>query len=153
MYVKPLTAEQLYDSLMIATQADQAGAGSYAEANERRQRFLREFLLIFGGNDEDEPSLFSGTIPQALMMMNGPLVEAAISADKGSYLSKVLWSDTLKSDADRIRHLYLAALSRNPSRRELTAAQSMLQSYRDKQAAYQDLYWALLNSNEFIFIH
>lgn len=153
MYVKPLTAEQLYDSLMIATQADKVGAGGYAEANARRQRFLREFLLIFGGNGEDEPSLFSGTIPQALMMMNGPLVEAAISADKGSYLSKVLWSDALHSDPDRIRQLYLAALSRNPSRREATASQTMLQSYRDKQAAYQDLYWALLNSNEFVFNH
>src|SRR5690606_24123234 len=27
LYVKPLTAEQLYDSLIVATQADQAGAG------------------------------------------------------------------------------------------------------------------------------
>jgi hypothetical protein len=153
LYVKPLTAEQLYDSLLVATQADQAGAGGYAEAQARRERFLREFLLIFGGNAEDEPSLFSGTIPQALMMMNGPLVQSAISSDKGSYLSKVLWSDALKTDNDRIRYLYLSALGRNPSSPELKASQSMLRSYRDKETAYQDIYWALLNSNEFVFNH
>jgi len=153
LYVKPLTAEQLYDSLIVATQADRAGAGGYAEAQARRERFLREFLLIFGGNAEDEPSLFSGTIPQALMMMNGPLVQSAISSDKGSYLSKVLWSDVLKSDNDRLRYLYLSALGRNPSSRELKASQAMLRGYRDKEAAYQDIYWALLNSNGFVFNH
>ena len=153
MYVKPLTAEQLYDSLIIATQADRAGAGGYAQANERRRRFLREFLVTFGGNEEDEPSLFSGTIPQALMMMNGPLVDAAVSSEKGSVLYQALWNDALNSDNDRIRHLYLAALGRNASRREANAAQTMMQGYRDKEAAYQDLYWALLNSNEFVFNH
>jgi len=148
MYVKPL-----YDSLLIATQADQVGAGGYAEAEQRRQRFLREFLLIFGGNEEDEPTLFSGTIPQALMMMNGPLVQSAISADKDSYLGKLLWSDAINTDTDRIRYLYLAALGRTPTSRELKASQAMLRGYRDKVDAYQDIYWALLNSNEFVFNH
>ncbi len=114
---------------------------------------MREFLLIFGGNDEDEPSLFSGTIPQALMMMNGSLVATAITADKGSYLGKVLWSDALKSDTERIRYLYLAALGRNPTSTELKASQTMIASYRDKVDAYQDIYWALLNANEFVFNH
>jgi hypothetical protein len=65
----------------------------------------------------------------------------------------VLSSDRLNSDPARIRHLYLAALGRNPTRREASVSQKLIAGNRDKQAAYEDLYWALLNSNEFVFNH
>ena len=32
-------------------------------------------------------------------------------------------------------------------------ATRLIRGNRDKLAAYQDLFWALLNSNEFIFVH
>ncbi|QDU37576.1 hypothetical protein Mal4_18910 [Maioricimonas rarisocia] len=153
MYVKTLNAEQLYDSLLVATNAHQSGQSGYEQSERQRQRWLRDFLRIFGGNEEDEPTLFSGSIPQALLMMNGELVNKAISAEKGSYLYTVLADSRLRNDSARVQRLYQAALGRTPSRFELSKIQQLIRGNPDKVAAYQDLYWALLNSNEFIVNH
>ena len=153
MYVKTLTAEQLYDSLIIATGAHQAGQSGYEQAQEQRERWLQEFLRIFGGNDEDEPTLFSGSIPQALMMMNGELVQKAVSAEKGSYLNTILTNKQLRSDNARLQQIYLAALGRIPTRSEIGPLSQFVRRHPDKLAAYQDIYWALLNSNEFVVNH
>lgn len=151
VYVKTMTAEQLYDSLITATSAHQSGAGNYERAEQQREQWLRDFLRIFGGNEDDEPTLFSGSIPQALMMMNGPLVEKAISAEKGSYLHTILTDS--QSDAGKIQSLFVSALGRMPTRPEMNQINGLMRYNRDKVAAYQDLYWALLNSNEFIVNH
>ena len=153
MYVKTMTAEQLYDSLLIATNAHKSGVGNFAQAEQQRERWMQDFLRIFGGNEEDEPTMFSGSIPQALLMMNGPLVEKAISAEKGSYLHSVLSNPQFRSDNQRIQALFVSALGRIPSRFELSKFSGAVRGSRDKLSAYQDLYWALLNSNEFIVNH
>jgi len=108
-------------------------------------------VIAFGTDEGDETTTFNGTIPQALMMMNGELVGNAVSADKGGYLREALGGD--EKDSVRIRKLYLATLSRNPNSREVSTATRLLKASPDKLAAYQDLFWALLNSNEFIFVH
>ncbi|MGE0373848.1 MAG: DUF1549 and DUF1553 domain-containing protein [Planctomycetaceae bacterium] len=153
MYVKPMTAEQIYDSLLVATGAESVGPDGFEQAERQRREWLREFLLIFGGNDEDEPAQFNGSISQALLMMNGPLVLRASSPETGGALQSVLNDDQLSSDIQRIRHLYLASLGRNPSRRESAAAQKMVSAAKEKWTAYQDLYWVLLNANEFVLNH
>lgn len=153
MYVKPMQVEQLYESLLVATSANAAGQGSYEAAQGKREEWLRQFMRIFGADDGEEPTLFSGTIPQALLMMNGPLVQNAISAEKGSYLNEVLSNPSYKKDPDRIRALYLAALGRTPTSTEVKNMSGMMSRYPTPLMAYQDLYWALLNSNEFIVIH
>ncbi len=173
MAVKPFTAEQLYDSLLVAAQAGgQSAAGGetasrvavggempnrkgtgFVRSAQQRRRWMREFLVIFGGNEQDEPTNFDGSIPQALMMMNGPLIQQALQTGTGGTLDAVLSNERLRSDKQRIQSLYLASLGRRPSRRELTAAQQMIAANSDKRAAYQDLFWALLNSNEFVFNH
>ena len=87
------------------------------------------------------------------MLMNSELTEKAVSAEPGSFLYQVLSSS--ESDADKFRTLYLAALSRYPSRGEVTKARKLFRTYgpEGRVTAFQDLFWALLNSNEFIFIH
>ena len=60
------------------------------------------------------------------------------------------------SEPQKIQDLYLAALSRHPTRSEISKVQKMLNanSYRtNKLIGYQDLFCALLNSNEFVLIH
>ena len=152
MYVKGMEAEQLYDSLIVATGAHKAGGSGWEESERQRQTWLRQFVIAFGTDENDEATTFNGTIPQALMMMNGELVTKATSAERGSFLNTVL--SGAASDAARIRRLFLSTLTREPSRRELAAAQQLLKDNRDDLiSAYQDLYWALLNSNEFISNH
>jgi hypothetical protein len=151
MYVKQMEAEQLYDSLLVATNADQTGNMGYDEILRQRQMWLRQFITSFGTDEGDESSTFNGSIPQALMMMNGPLINKAIDFQSGSFLYDVVLNS---KDADqRIRKLYLAALSRLPNRSEVTTANRLVGQNPDSPNGYQDLFWALLNSNEFIMVH
>jgi hypothetical protein len=49
----------------------------------------------------------------------------------------------------KVEHLYLAALDRQPVAREVTAASELLAASGDHQvAALEDVWWALVNSNE-----
>jgi len=151
MYLKSMSAEQLYDSLIIATNAHKSGRSNWEQAEQLRQQWLQQFILAFGTDENDESTTFNGTIPQALMMMNGELVQNALSEKNGSFLHSVL-TDKGNEQA-KLRYLYLSTLSRPPSPRELSAARNVLRGARSPLEAYQDLYWALLNSNEFICNH
>lgn len=150
LYIKSMEAEQLYDSLIVATNAHRSGRSSWDQAEQQRQRWLQQFVIAFGTDEGDETTTFNGTIPQALMMMNGELVGNAVSADKGGFLREALSEEA--KDTDRIKNLYLATLSRMPNSREISTARKLMKG-SDPLAAYQDLFWALLNSNEFIFVH
>lgn len=151
VYLKSMSAEQLYDSLIVATNAHKSGRSSWDQAEEKKRQWLQQFILAFGTDEGDESTTFNGSIPQALMMMNGDLVKDAINAQKGSYLNTILVETP--QDKDRIRRLYLTTLGRTPNTKEVQMAQGLLKFNTDKLAAYQDMFWALLNSNEFIFIH
>ena len=154
MYVKSMSAEQLYDSLIVATEAHKSGRSSWADAEKQRQQWMQQFVVAFDTDENDEATTFNGTIPQALMMMNGPLTENAINTKPGSFLYRVLAARG--NDANRVTKLYLSALSRRPTKNEMGKLTQFFRSRRtdaDRLAGYQDLYWALLNSNEFIFIH
>ena len=154
MYVKSMSAEQLYDSLIVATEAHKSGRSSWAAAEKQRQRWMQQFVVTFDTDENDEATTFNGTIPQALMMMNGELIANAINTKPGSFLYRVLAARG--TDATRVRKLFLSALSRYPTRKESVGLLKFLKFKRTKKEkleAYQDLYWALLNSNEFIFVH
>ncbi|MBT4866807.1 MAG: DUF1553 domain-containing protein [Planctomycetaceae bacterium] len=152
LYVKQMQAEQLFDSLIVATEAHKSGRLNWDQAEQKRQQWMRQFVVAFNTDENDESTTFNGTIPQALMMMNGDLIQDAVSIEKGSFLRRVLEENG--PDSKKIRRLYFSALSRAPTRKEIGAATKMIRARQaDKIEAYQDLYWALLNSNEFIFIH
>ncbi|MBI3860681.1 MAG: DUF1553 domain-containing protein [Planctomycetia bacterium] len=151
MYLKSMSAEQLYDSLIIATGAHKSGSGSWEKAESTRQRWMQQFVQAFGTDENDESTSFDGTIPQALMMMNGELITNALSDAKGTLLYDVL--NGKSKPVEKVKSLYQATLSRAPSAREIQTANKILQSASSPLEAYQDLYWALLNSNEFIMNH
>ena len=73
MYLKSMQAEQLYDSLIVATNAHQSGRSDWAKAEGQRQQWMDQFVVAFGTDENDESTTFNGTIPQALMLMNGAL--------------------------------------------------------------------------------
>ena len=112
---------------------------------------MQQFVQAFGTDENDESTTFDGTIPQALMMMNGELIQNALSDAKGTLLYDVLNDKT--KPTEKVKQLYLATLSRPPSAREIKTADKILAGAATPLEAYQDLYWALLNSNEFIMNH
>ena len=151
MYVKTMSPEQLYDSLIIATEAHKAGQSTWTDAETKKGQWMQQFVVAFDTDEADEATSFNGTIPQALMMMNSELVQNAISTEKGTYLNNVLSGKG--NDMTKINQLYESVLGRKPTRTELTKFNEIVRKYPNKLWAYQDMFWALLNSNEFIFNH
>lgn len=171
-YLRQMNAEQLYESLLEATAADQTKQDA-AERLQARTAWLRQFTIAFGTDEGDEATTFDGTIPQTLMMFNGELVREATRLDQPTILAQVVASPM--RPAAKIEHLYLAALARRPDVKERTLASEIVAaaasagkgpewkegaspgnsdraSYDPVAIAFQDLWWALLNSNEFILI-
>ena len=151
-YLRQMEAEQLYESLLVATAADET-VKNPERRDEVRERWLRQFNTAFGTDDGGEATSFNGSIPQALTLMNGPLVKRATGNGRGSMLARVAASPQL-NNGEKIRYLYLAAFSRRPTRQEIALSNELLAA-RDGNvgAALQDIWWALLNSNEFILNH
>jgi hypothetical protein len=152
MTLKPMSPEQLFDSLLVATSAHKAGGGG--DLAKRRDAWLKQFVTTFGNDEQDESTSFQGTIPQALMMMNGELMSKATGGQAGSFLNDLAEQAGLQrhspADVYIISRLYLAALSRFPSPQELATARRYFGSFPDTAGVMEDLFWALLNSNEFI---
>jgi hypothetical protein len=150
-YLRQMEAEQLYESLLVATAADSTLKG--ARRDNMKERWLRQFTTAFGTDEYDEATTFNGSIPQALALMNGELVQRATGNSPGSMLYRVAHDPKL-DNAERIRYLYLAALSRLPTRPELAISNELLVARSGNVgAALQDIWWALLNTNEFILNH
>jgi hypothetical protein len=149
-YVRQMQAEQLYESLLTATEADQASRTE--DAAKTKDKWLAQFIIAFGTDEGDDSTTFNGSIPQALMMFNGELIKQATSTGKGGFLDKVATSSM--SPSQKIDVLYKAALGRVPAAKERQMATALLGARKgDVAAALQDVWWAVLNSNEFIINH
>lgn len=168
-YIKPLSAEQFFYSMLQATgferlqqiqmEGNKRTGGEDREnmlrdIENRKREHLQKFLFLLNNGEMEEIEAFNGTIPQALMMINGSIVnDSANHADRGSFVNYVLgkWRDPL----ERMAYIYLNVLSRLPTAKEKTYFQRYIDRslYRNKDLAYEDLYWVLLNSAEFSLNH
>ena len=58
-----------------------------------------------------------------------------------------------KTDEQIVTVLYLAAVCRKPTDKELEARLAHINSKEDRVAALEDVCWAIINTNEFLFQH
>ncbi len=150
-YSRQLPAEEVYNSLVQAAQIRKTAANE-TEVEQARVDWLAQFNRPMGTDDADEESHFSGGIGQSLIMMNGDLMRRAASSQQAGLLKTVTQSK-LKFD-EKVSHLFLSALSREPTRREQESSRTILaNSGGNESVALEDIWWALLNSNEFILDH
>jgi hypothetical protein len=89
-----------------------------------------------------------GTIPQALFLMNGPLVNDRTKAKPGTVLGEILSS--APNDRAALGMLYLRILSRQPTNHEVEICGRYLASVGDRVEAFEDIYWSLINTTEFL---
>jgi len=150
-YPRQMRAEQLYDSLLTATRADKTGSSS-VQRNENRNEWLRQFVIAFGTDENDEASTFNGTIPQVLALFNGDLVRQATSTADGSFLEEVS-QNTKTNTRQKLNQLFRAALARNATAEERQWANKAFTESGAVTVALQDVWWVLLNTNEFILNH
>ncbi|MEM9585697.1 MAG: DUF1549 domain-containing protein [Planctomycetota bacterium] len=149
-YLRQMSAEQLYQSLVTAT--DAASSGSYEEQEQQRRRWLQQFVVAFGTDEGDEATTFNGSIPQALMLFNGELSKNATSLAEGGFLDRL--AEQSRSPKDAVTRLFMTGLARRPTKKEMTiASQLMAAREGNPKEMLQDLWWAILNSNEFIMQH
>ncbi|MEO1616878.1 MAG: DUF1549 domain-containing protein [Planctomycetota bacterium] len=149
-YLRQMSAEQLYQSLVAASGG--ASQGTYEQQESKRREWLRQFVVAFGTDEGDEATTFDGSIPQALMLFNGELTRNATSTKTGSFLDRVMQSG--KSTRERLTRVYMAGLARRPTSREVRIASELYRAREGKEIEMlQDVWWAILNSNEFIMQH
>ena len=157
-----LRADQIYDALeqafdldkvakVVAAAARKKGAGKAAQGvtEEKAEDRLRTVVEHAFGVDPSIPGGdVVGTIPQALYMMNSPLVTRAVQARPGTMLGQLLAA--AGSPREAVEALYLRTLARRPSAKELAVSLKYLESVGNPREGFEDLLWALVNSTEFI---
>jgi hypothetical protein len=89
------------------------------------------------------------TLSQALHLLNGDTVNSKI---KTGGVLKALQSQGLPP-LDVVEQLYLRCLSRQPTSEELDALRPLFAEGSNVNQGLEDVFWALLNSREFLFNH
>jgi hypothetical protein len=169
MPLRGLSAEQLYDSIAVATgyreggQALPPGVVVFGNNGSPRADFLNRFA-----NQSEKATEVQTSILQALSLMNGRLVASATDLKNSETLAGVLDSPFMDTEA-RVEALYLAALTRKPKPKELGRLVKFVEAGgaaadegppagdAEKERRYNnalaDVFWALLNSGEFFLNH
>jgi hypothetical protein len=153
MSVRGLTPEQVFDSLVVATgykDPFRDRRNRFFNPNSPRQMFTSKFQV-----GTEKPIEHRTSIPQALAMMNNGLIADLTNPDKGELLAAVAHASFM-DPAAKVETIYLAALGRKPT----TAESKKYVAYVERggttsnpKQALADVYWALLNSPEFILNH
>lgn len=151
-----LRSDQIYASLTqtlgIEAQATRAFAAGMSMRGGMRgpgaDPGRRAFSELFGFDPSTPREDLVGTVPQALFMMNSPIVNALAQARGDTKLSRVL--NRYDDDGDAISELYLMALSREPTDREKQINLDYIREVGDRREAFEDILWSLLNSTEFL---
>ena len=92
-----------------------------------------------------EPSL-----SQALHLLNGDVTHNRI---RSGGLVNQLVNQEKTPPSETLEFLYRRTLCRPPTKEEAAPILAVVEKEEDKRAIFEDVFWALLNSKEFIFNH
>jgi hypothetical protein len=149
-YPTRLRADALWESLNgvlgtigIPLPAQQRRPGLMGARTGMEALFKQEFSF--------DPSLkadeVDGSISQALLMMNNPVINQRIQAKGTNLLARIL--SAYPEDREAIKMVYLRSLARKPTDREMEKCCQYIDNSESRASAFEDILWALLNSTEF----
>jgi hypothetical protein len=177
--VRPLTSEQLFRTLLTATGADDmlrrrsrgeppgsAGRGpsrgawdplrgphTVDRAERQIERALREYRFTFDDDEMADADSFDGSMPQALLLLNGEVTNSGARAGEDGVLDGIL--RRTRNPAERLRDMFLAAYTRPPTVEEAAWMLPQLTegARRQGRQAYEDAFFSLLISSESVTNH
>jgi len=142
-----LRADQLFSSLVTVLQMPDSVTGA---TRQRSSRFSPRngFNAVFGFDPSTRRGDISGSIPQALLMMNSPQIGQYVLARPDRMLGRLL--NEVSDDRQAIRELYVQVLSRQPTDKELATCLNYRRNVGDRAEAFEDILWSLINTAEFM---
>ena len=144
-----LRSDQIFNAIIKVLGIDEGPRLAAGPIQARFRRDLRsQFEDKFGYDPSTPQDEILGNVPQALTLMNFPVVTNALRADGNTRLGQILSNN--KNDEDAIAEVYLSFFARDPSKKELTIATDYIHQVGNRREAFEDLAWSLLNSSEFI---
>lgn len=152
-YPQRLRADQIFDiltsSLGLPPAAPGMGFRGPGGGYGRVQGPRAEFNVAFAYDPSERRDDVTGSIPQALLLMNAPLVNQAIDGKSASTMLGKLLSK-VSDDEEVTVELYLRLLAREPKNDELTICLDHVKQTGNRAEAFEDILWTLINRTEFI---
>jgi hypothetical protein len=161
-YVRPMMAEVVVDVLNAALGTEEQwgneaprGRKMIEVGSSRVQNANLGYVLrIFGRPPRttacDCERTFDPALPQTLYRMTDQGVLQKLT-DRRSRLAELL--RTRKSDDEVLDELFIACLTRRPTDEERAGFVRYRAGNKNRQVAFQDTLWALINTREFILNH
>jgi len=163
---RQLTAEQLVDSLgQVAGRPKQFGLvapntkatwlpAPDLQPHDRSKLGEVDFLKVFGQPERQSVCECDrgddSSLGQALELLNGSFVNQLLTDANNRLHHNIRLG---RSTNEIIIELYRLALSRHPSESELNHSLAYAESHSDKARALEDICWAIINKDEFLFQH
>jgi hypothetical protein len=160
-YPKRMSAEVLFDAVCQVT-GSPAQFGGLPQDQHAPQRaimlpdesFTSYFLDVFGRPQRisacECERVSEANLAQALHLLNSEEVQGKIARAGGR--AEQMAKDPYRTSAEKIEELFLWALGRKPTEKQLELAlENLAANPRDKKSAYENIIWALLNTKEFVF--
>jgi hypothetical protein len=154
--VRRIRAESLLDCISTATgtkdkfQGLPMGARATQIADGRTSNY---FLTTFGRSKRETvcacEATTDPTLSQALHMLNGDTIENKVRS--GGLIKQALAEK--QSPEQIIETIYVRSLGRKPTAKEMDELTRLLADESDKAKGLEDIFWAVLNSREFVFNH
>ncbi len=159
-YPKRMSAEVLFDAVSQVTGSPATFAGLPQDSYGPRraimlpdESFTSYFLDVFGRPQRisacECERVSEANLAQALHLLNSEEVQRKLS-QPGSRVERL--AKDPRPDAEKVTELFLWAFARKPTDGQLKLALEHLAAHpKEKQQAYENILWALLNTKEFIF--
>jgi hypothetical protein len=155
---KRLPAEVLLDAVSDVTGVPERFEGLPGELRAVQlwdSQSQHYFLKLFGRPSRVTPCecerATGASIGQALHLMNSPALQQKLSHEGGA---AARLADSGAKDDEIVESIYLTAFSRLPSAEESSQALQYLGARAaNRRRAIEDLLWALMNAQEFVFNH
>ncbi|MBE7492282.1 MAG: DUF1549 domain-containing protein [Planctomycetes bacterium] len=164
-FVRKQSPEQLYRSVLKVSGIEELNPyqpvrdvpDDKLSEHEKANKLIRDRVMGYKnslamyfrgayGSDEPEKAFddYSGSIMQALLLMNFPLLG---DGNLKTSLSEIL--ARTRDGKTRVELIYQTVLGRNPTQREWAILRGVMASWPDNDTAYEDLFLALMNTTEF----